>query len=110
MLFRFFIPCSSFLLGLLSLCPPSPLTLPSFLAGGDVTTLAGSGSFAFGAFADGNGAAASFNLPTGVSVRESTGVVYVADLSNYRIRAIAPGAAHVPQTENTFPAPLAFLN
>jgi DNA-binding beta-propeller fold protein YncE len=56
-------------------------------------TLAGSGA---ASFANGIGTLARFNGPSGVSVRESTGVVYVADRSNYRVRAIAPGAAHAP--------------
>lgn len=52
---------------------------------GVVTTLAGSGS---GAFADGTGAAASFQYPRGVAVT-STGDVVVADTANNRIRLIA---------------------
>ena len=54
--------------------------------GGDVTTLAGSGS---PAFADGTGAAASFNEPTGVAVT-SSGVIVVADSANQRIRLVDP--------------------
>ena len=64
------------------------------LADGNVTTLAGSGS---ASFADGLGTVAHFYNPRGITVRESTGAVFVADTSNDRIRAIAPGAAHVPQ-------------
>ena len=55
--------------------------------GGVVTTLAGSGQ----AFADGTGAAASFNSPTAVAVIPSSGVIVVADLSNHRIRLVTPG-------------------
>ena len=55
--------------------------------GGVVTTLAGSGQ----AFADGTGAAASFNSPTAVAVIPSSGVIVVADLSNNRIRLVTPG-------------------
>ena len=51
---------------------------------GVVTTLAGSGT---GAWADGVGAAASFNNLIGVSV-DSNGVVYVADTLNNRIRKV----------------------
>lgn len=53
---------------------------------GIVTTLAGSGT---AGFADGQGAAASFNSPTGVAV-DTAGNVYVADMSNHRIRKITP--------------------
>ena len=52
---------------------------------GNVSTFAGSGSFAF---ADGMGLAASFNHPIGVAV-DSLGTVYVADSWNNRIRKIS---------------------
>ncbi len=51
-----------------------------------VTTLAGSGSYTY---ANGRGKAASFNHPEGVAVSAS-GVVYVADTRNNRIRQISP--------------------
>jgi hypothetical protein len=51
---------------------------------GVVTTLAGSGSYAF---ADGAGADASFKSPSGVAV-DSSGNVIVADRANHRIRKI----------------------
>jgi len=54
---------------------------------GAVVTSVGSGT---GAFADGAGTAASFNYPVGVVVSPQTGVVYVGDGYNYRIRAITP--------------------
>ena len=54
---------------------------------GTVTTLAGSGAFAF---ADGVGGNAAFNDPRDVTVSKE-GVVYVTDCNNYRIRAISPG-------------------
>jgi hypothetical protein len=55
--------------------------------GGVVSTLAGSGTR--GA-ADGPGAGASFNYPTGVAV-DGAGNVYVADNSNQKIRKVTPG-------------------
>ena len=51
-----------------------------------VSTLAGSGT---AGFADGSGSAARFNNPQGIAV-DSSGVVYVADTANNRIRRIAP--------------------
>ncbi len=53
---------------------------------GAVTTLAGG---ALGA-ADGTGAAAQFNGPSGVAV-DVSGMVYVADTDNHTIRVITPG-------------------
>jgi hypothetical protein len=54
--------------------------------GGNVTTLAGSGSLGY---ADGQGTSASFYEPTGVAV-DGSGKVYVADKGNARIRKITP--------------------
>ena len=53
---------------------------------GVVTTLAGTGS---AGYADGVGTAARFNYPAGVAV-DSSGILYVADASNYRIRKVTP--------------------
>jgi sugar lactone lactonase YvrE len=50
---------------------------------GVVSTLAGSAS----GFADGQGAAANFNFPTGIAV-DASGNVFVADTENYKIRKI----------------------
>ena len=54
---------------------------------GLTSTLAGSGR---AAFADGEGAAASFNNPSGVSVIPSSGIIVVTDTSNHRIRLVSP--------------------
>ena len=62
---------------------------------GDVTTLAGSGSTGS---ADGNGADASFNQPTGVAL-DASGNVYVADQFNNKIRKIS--GASIQLTGNT---------
>ena len=53
---------------------------------GVVTTLAGSGTYGF---TDGTGSAAQFYHPASVAV-DSSDTVYVADLSNQRIRKITP--------------------
>ena len=55
--------------------------------GGVVTTLAGSGS---NVFADGTGAAASFNNVGGLVVIPSTGVAIVCDTFNHSIRIVTP--------------------
>ncbi|HEY5330098.1 MAG TPA: Ig-like domain repeat protein [Acidobacteriaceae bacterium] len=63
-------------------------------AGGNISTLAGSGAvtFAGGFSGDGSGAtAASLAKPSGVSV-DAAGNVYVADTNNQRIRQIGGGA------------------
>jgi hypothetical protein len=57
--------------------------------GAVVTSLAGSGSQGY---ADGNGAAASFNQPGGVALL-SDGNYVVADIFNHRIRIVTPAGA-----------------
>ncbi len=54
---------------------------------GLVSTLAGSGS---NTWADGTGAAASFWSPTGVATYPGSGIIYVADTFNHRIRVLTP--------------------
>lgn len=51
---------------------------------GTVSTLAGSGTKAY---AEGTGAAASFNGPTGLAI-DAAGALYVADYYNHRIRRV----------------------
>ena len=56
-----------------------------------VATLAGSGVIGS---ADGTGAAAQFNLPTAIALGAS-GVAYVVDYGNHKIRAVLPNATVV---------------
>jgi serine/threonine protein kinase, bacterial len=56
---------------------------------GEVTTLAGSGT---AAFAEGIGAAASFDRPTNLAA-DPAGNLYVADAGNERIRKVTPARA-----------------
>ena len=56
------------------------------IATGAVTTLAGSGT---PTFADGAGAQASFQYPTGVCISPNGTLAFVADQSNQRVRRIA---------------------
>ena len=55
---------------------------------GVVTTLAGSGTRGH---KDATGTEAQFNYPYGVAVDSSSGILYVADWFNHRIRKITPG-------------------
>lgn len=57
------------------------------LATGQVSTLAGAWTCAY---ADGSGSAAAFCLPKGLACDPATGVLYVADSLNYRLRRVAP--------------------
>jgi DNA-binding beta-propeller fold protein YncE len=62
-------------------------TIRKVTAAGVVTTLAGTAEMV--GSADGPGAAARFNYPTGVAV-DSAGNVYVADTDNSTIRKVTP--------------------
>ena len=57
--------------------------------GGQVTTLAGTWE---PGYADGQGAVARFNFPSGIAV-DAQGNLYVADTANHRIRKITPDGA-----------------
>jgi sugar lactone lactonase YvrE len=65
-------------------------TIRKVTTAGVVTTLAGVAGMP--GYADGIGAAARFNVPTGVAV-DSAGNVYVADTSNEMIRKVTPAGA-----------------
>ncbi len=54
---------------------------------GAVTTLAGTGTCAF---ADGSGTAAAFCVPRALAVDAATGVLYVSDTLNFRVRRVTP--------------------
>lgn len=65
-----------------------PLTDSAAAVAGDVTTIAGGGI----GFADGTGAAALFNFPTGIE-QAADGILYVVDADNDRIRTVTPAGA-----------------
>lgn len=63
-----------------------------------VTTVAGSGSTGT---LDANGTAATFNRPAGLALDETSGMLYVADYSNNRIRKIALNSSNAVTTVST---------
>jgi streptogramin lyase len=76
-----------------------------------VTTLAGGGASGFwtGSFADGNGSAARFYRPTGVTYYN--GNIYVADMANSKVRMVKPNGDVSTYVDNPllkFPIALAF--
>ncbi|MEY3013500.1 MAG: hypothetical protein RIT45_2235 [Pseudomonadota bacterium] len=71
--------------GTMSISEPNRHRLRRIDAAGKVVTLAGSNK---AGFADGKGSAALFNAPMGVDLGPS-GLLYVADVGNHRIRAVA---------------------
>ncbi len=60
---------------------------------GNVTTVAGSGNIhpSSNPFADGTGTVGTFNLPTGICVDQSSGLVVIVDFNNHRIRQLQNG-------------------
>ena len=61
------------------------LTIP--VGGGATSVLAGQATVGY---AIGQGTAAAFNLPSGLVVHPETGVAYISDTYNYRIRTCTP--------------------
>lgn len=57
----------------------------------EVSTIAGIGT---AGYADGSGATAAFNSPTGITA-DSNGIIYVADANNYVIRKLTPSTLPV---------------
>jgi sugar lactone lactonase YvrE len=83
-------------------------TVRKVTPGGVVTTLAGTAGVA--GSADGNGAAASFNLPTGIAL-DGSGNLFVGDMNNNQIRKVTPGGDVTTLVLSTFiywPRGLAF--
>lgn len=64
------------------------------IKGGQVSTIAGTG---VGGLADGPGAQAMFNVPTGLALG-ADGAIYVADSQNHVVRRIANDAPHTVTT------------
>ena len=68
--------------------------------GGAVTTLAGGNGYFSGGYADGTGAAAKFNAPSGISL-DAQGNIYVTELINKLLRKITPAGVVTTLTDNS---------
>lgn len=83
-------------------------TIRKVTPGGVVTTIAGLAGTA--GFADGNGTAARFNMPTGIAV-DGSGNLFVGDMNNNKIRKVTPAGDVTTLALSTFinwPRGLAF--
>lgn len=83
-------------------------TIRKVTPAGVVTTIAGSAGAA--GFADGSGAAARFNIPTGIAV-DGSGNLFVGDMNNNKIRKVTPAGDVTTLALSTFiywPRGLAF--
>jgi sugar lactone lactonase YvrE len=83
-------------------------TIRKVTPGGVVTTIAGLAGTA--GLADGNGAAARFNMPTGIAV-DGSGNLFVGDMNNNKIRKVTPAGDVTTLALSTFinwPRGLAF--
>lgn len=74
-------------------------TIRKVTPAGVVTTVAGTPGLS--GFADGNGAAARFNMPSGIAL-DGNGNLFVGDMNNNRIRRITPGGDVTTLSLSTF--------
>ena len=75
------------------------------VARGNVSTVAGSSA----GMADGNGSAARFDTPTAIAVDPNSGLVWIADTGNKRLRKMTPaGAVSGGTTLNAAPTAVAW--
>lgn len=69
------------------------------VASGRIDTVAGDGTPGYWGD-DGAALAASLNAPTGLAVHPASGVIYIADFDNQRIRLLAPDASLAPPSDS----------